>query len=566
MTIALVRSDTTRLVATVGLSVLTGLCGVGLLATSAWLLSRAAEHPPVLYLMVAIVGVRAFGLGRAVFRYAERLVGHDVALRLQGRLRARTYAALSRSAWLGRRGGDVLSRVITDVAAIQDLVVRAVVPVLSATVVLTAAITVIMIMLPAAGLVVLGASVVGGAVVPVVAGRLAARAEQSLAPLRGRLAAVIGEADRAAIDLILFDATWTAARAADDVDAELRRAEQRTAFWSGWAAAGQVLATGVAVLGALWAGASAVAAGTVAPVLLAVLALTPLALHEVLATLPPAVQAWTRSRSALGRVDDLLAAPPIGAGGTTESAETTGADDPGRVTTSRIELTRVSVGWPGAAPVVVDLDLTVRAGERVALVGPSGVGKTTVAATVLGLLAPVAGSVTVRGSVGYLAQDAHVFDTTVAENTGIGRRGATAVEIETALRAARLPLPPGRLVGANGNRLSGGEQRRLALSRLLLRDDAVIVLDEPTEHIDRPTADALVADLWDRTTGRAVLVITHDPVLIARCDRVVELVPAAAGARHRCGDPSSPQARRPCPTSPLTASSSMAAPPRSTSW
>lgn len=522
----LIGSDRVRLAATIGLSTLAGLCGVGLLATSAWLLSRAAEHPPVLYLMVAIVGVRAFGLGRAVVRYLDRLVGHDVALRLQGRLRRQTYAALARSTWLGRRGGDLLTRVITDVAASQDLVVRAVVPLASAAAVTVAATAMIMVLLPSAGLAVLIAVVVGGAVVPVVIGRLVARTEASLAPLRGRLAEVLGDAERAATDLLLFDATPATLAVIAEVDAELRRAERRAAFWAGLTGAGQVLCTGLAVIGALWAGASALGSGDRMPVLLAVLVLTPLALHEVLATVPPAVQAWTRSVSSLRRVAQVLHAPPIGAG----EPGTPGAGWTPTTVQGSIELTGLTAGWPGAAPVVRRLDLVVRAGERVALVGPSGVGKTTVAATVLGLLAPVAGSVAVAGSVGYLAQDAYVFDTTAAENAGLGRLDATPTEIAAALQAARLDLVPGRLVGANGSRLSGGEQRRLALSRLLLRDDPVMILDEPTEHLDRSTADALIDDLWVRTVDRAVLVITHDPALITRCDRIVTL--ALVGAER----------------------------------
>ena len=145
------RGDRGRLLGAIGLGALASACGVALMGTSAWLLSRAAEHPPVMYLMVAIVAVRAFGLGKACFRYAERLVGHDLALRLQAALRLETYRALARSTWVGRRSGDLLSRVVNDVEAVQDLVVRAVVPMASAGLVAVATGIVLTVLSPAAG-------------------------------------------------------------------------------------------------------------------------------------------------------------------------------------------------------------------------------------------------------------------------------------------------------------------------------------------------------------------------------------------------------------------------------
>ena len=129
------------------------------------------------------------------------------------------------------------------------------------------------------------------------------------------------------------------------------------------------------------------------------------------------------------------------------------------------------------------------------------------------------------GRVGYLAQDAYLFDTTVAENVRIGRRDATDAEIADALARARVALPVERLVGVHGTAVSGGEARRIALARLVVGNANVLILDEPTEHLDAPTAAALIDDLWATAeAGRAaVLVITHDPALAARCDRVVTL-------------------------------------------
>ena len=503
-----------RLVAAVALSAASSAAGIALMAASAWLLSRAAEHPPVMYLMVAIVGVRAFGLSRGVFRYLERLVGHDVALRRQALLRVRVYQALAGGTWVGRRNGDLLSRVVNDVAAVQDRIVRVVVPLAAGGLVAVGTVVLLSVVSLPAGLLVLAATLVGALLVPWWAGRLTADGDRSLAPLRGELADAVAEAHAAAPDLWAYGASEVLLDRVRSADASLRRAEQRAATVAGLAGAAQLLSTGTAVLVGLLTAAYAVAAGDLAPVQVAVLTLTPLALHEVVTGLPAAVAARTRTGAALARVDDLLRVEAAGLG----DRPRTGAGGVGAV-----DLDDVSIGWPGGPTVVEHLDLHVRAGDRVALVGPSGSGKTTVAAAVLGLLPPRGGSLRVGGSVGYLAQDAHLFDTTVVENLRIGDREATEDACRDVLRRVGLDLPLGRLVGEHGSRLSGGEAQRLALARLLLRRDQVVVLDEPTEHLDRATADALLADLLTLTQDAAVLVVTHDPALVERCDRAVTL-------------------------------------------
>ncbi|WP_415111299.1 ABC transporter transmembrane domain-containing protein, partial [Micropruina sp.] len=161
---------------------------VALMAVSAWLLSRAAEHPPVLYLQVAAIGVRVFGITRGLFRYLERLVSHDVALRLQSALRLTTYRQLASTTMLGARRGDLLTRVIADVEAVQDLVVRFVVPVISASLVIVATSAVFAVLSPATALVLLGSAVLGGVVVPALAQRVSRRWDAAAAPARGALA------------------------------------------------------------------------------------------------------------------------------------------------------------------------------------------------------------------------------------------------------------------------------------------------------------------------------------------------------------------------------------------
>ncbi len=486
---------------------------VALMGVAAWLISRAAEMPPVLFLQAAAVGVRFFGISRGVFRYVERLVGHDVALRMQSALRIRVYDTLSATTLIGRRRGDLLTRVVADVAAVQDLVVRVIIPTLAASLVVVGTTVMLARFNLASSLVLLVTAILAGVLLPLFAQRASRNADLAAAPTRGALADGVRELSRTATDLVAYGAEDAVL---DDVlvaDGQLRRQEARAAWVRGMATAGQIVAAGVAVVAALAIGGPTVAAGDLAPRLLAVIVLTPLALHEVFGAFTSAAQTWTRSRAALTRITDVLDADPIGAGDVTES------EDPA----PGLEMRDVSVGWPGSGVVQQDLTFHVDPGERVALVGASGVGKTTVAATAMGLIPPLAGSLRRANRVGYLAQDAHIFTTSVAENVRIGNKDATDQQVALALMGAGLELPADRLIGEAGATLSGGERRRLALARVLADNRELLILDEPTEHLDTATARALMEDVWRAAEGRAALVITHDPELIAACDRVVRL-------------------------------------------
>ncbi len=488
---------------------------VALMAVSAWLLSRAAEHPPVLYLEAAAVGVRFFGISRGAFRYTERMASHDVALKLQSALRLETYAKLARTTLLGTRRGDLLTRVIADVEAIQDLVVRVWIPFSSSAAVLLATVFAISLFSPGSALVLLGTSVVAAALVPWLARLASSRADAAGIPLRGELADSARELSRTAADLVAYGADTDRLERFTAIDEKLRVASAQSASVRGIGTAAQVIAAGLSVIGALVIGGNQVAGHTMAPVMLAVGVLTPLALHEALSTLIASAQTRTRARAALRRVEEVLDAEPVGSGDVTDAGRP--------VEVPSLIVRSLSAGWPGAPSVVEGLDLEVHAGEKVALVGPSGIGKTTVAATVLGLIPPRAGSIEVDGRIGYLAQDAHIFTTTIEENVRIGNRDATTAEVVDAMARAGLELEPKRIVGEGGEALSGGEARRVALSRLLVGHYQVLLLDEPTEHLDAATARVLIDDIWATSADSPVLVITHDPDLVARCDRVVRL-------------------------------------------
>ncbi|WP_055525141.1 thiol reductant ABC exporter subunit CydD [Streptomyces graminilatus] len=512
---------------------------VGLMATSGWLISRASQQPPVLYLMVAVTATRAFGIGRAVFRYAERLVSHDAVLRMLADTRVAVYRRLERLAPAGlrtTRRGDLLSRLVADVDALQDYWLRWLLPAGAALVVSAASVGFTAWLLPEAGAVLAAGLLTAGVGVPLVTSAVARRAERRLAPARGALATHV-------TDLLTGTAESTVAGALNRRVDQVRRAGSTLTRIASRAATATALGDGLtALLSGLTVAATAVVAvqgvadGRLDGVLTAVVVLTPLAAFEAVLGLPLAVRYRQRVRRSAERVYEVLDAP--------EPVREPEQPLPAPLSPFPVvvrELTARHAGQDRNA--LARLDLTLDEGRRIAVVGPSGAGKTTLAQVLLRFLDADAGSYTlggvdayaldgddVRRLVGLCAQDAHLFDSSVRENLLLARKGATEDDLRGALARARLldwaeSLPEGldTLVGEHGARLSGGQRQRLALARALLADFPVLVLDEPAEHLDLPTADALTADLLAATEGRTTLLITHRLAGLDAVDEVIVL-------------------------------------------
>jgi len=518
---------------------LAAVSSVGLLATSAWLICRAAQHPPVLYLMVAAAAVQAFGLGRAGFRYAERLAGHDAALRILAGTRMTAYTKLERLAPAGLaafRSGDLISRLISDIDSLADRWLRVRLPYIAAMAAGAAAVTVSALRLPGAGLVLAASLLVAAFVAPAIVTGLSRRAEHAIAPRRGDLAAASMDLLRGVRELAVYGGPAAALQPVRDADRAMARAEARCAYGRGTGAAMTALAAGAAVWGAIALGVPAAGSGALAGVALAVVVLTPLAAHEVFAGLAPAAQQLPQLRAASGRVGAVMARPdPV-------AEPTSPAPVPGPPYDLRIS--GLSARWePDGPDVLREIDLVIPAGQRVAVVGPTGSGKTSLAMVLLRFLDPSAGVVTLGGAdittldgeavrkiVGLCAQDAHIFDSTLGENLRLARPGASDADLRESLRRARLlqwadglPLGLDTPVGEHGARLSGGQRQRLALARLLLADFPVVILDEPAEHLDEQTAAAMTRDLLSATAGRTVVLITHHRVSQADVDQVVRI-------------------------------------------
>jgi ATP-binding cassette, subfamily C, bacterial CydC len=524
---SLAPAPRSRIAVTVLLGSLTIMCGVGLMATAGYLISRAAERPAILSLTVAIVCVRAFGIARPLARYFERLSAHDLALRVLAQVRVRAYERMEPLAPAhleGFRQGDLLSRMVADVDALQNLHIRGVGPPLVALVACTCSVGAAAAVLPAAALVLGAGLFVAGVVVPALALALDGRAGRGLVAARGELAAEVLELVRGAPELVVNgreDDRMERLRAADS---ELVRLSHRASLAEGVGDGLRLVVTGATVVGVLAAAVSATTSGRLDPVLIAMLTLLALASFEAVQPLAQTARELSETLAAGRRILVLTDPEPA----------VSDPDHPAVFPTGpfAVALEDVRVRYaPMDAPVLDGVSLRLEPGQRIALIGPSGAGKTTVVNLLHRFLDPECGRVTVagrdirefaqedvRGAIAVASQDAHLFSTSIRENVVLARPTARDDEIDAALRdAGILPwvrsLPAGwdTPVGEEGHDLSGGQRQRVAVARALLADAPVLVLDEPTAHLDPAAAERLIDDVVACSPHRSILLITHRP-------------------------------------------------------
>ena len=514
-------------------------CGVALLAVSGFLLARASQHPDIAALSVAVVAVRGLSIGRAGFRYAERLASHDVAFRVLARVRVAIWRRLDTLAPAGLpafQSADLLARLVSDVDATQDLFIRGITPPLAAALVGAGAVLACLTLLSPAGLLLAAGLLAGGIAVPVLALYATRTAARRTAPARSRFSAALNDALAGAADLHAFGAQDVALDRAEAANRELAGLAARSATASGLGTGLASLAAGLTLWGVLLLGVTAVGSGSLSRVPLAVLTLTALAAFEAVTVLPGAAAALSHSRRSAGRIAEVLEAqPPV-------------ADPPdprplpaGEFTVS---VRGAQVRYQPDGPLAVDgVSLNLPPGRRIALVGPNGAGKSTVAAILLRFRELAGGSATlgghelasyraddVRSVIGGCPQDPHLFDASIAENLRLARPEASGAELAGVLARVGLldwigSLPEGldTRVGPGGAAVSGGQRQRIALARALLADPAVLILDEPTAHLDPDGRRSLAADLLAVTAGRAVLLITHDLDGLDQVDEIVVL-------------------------------------------
>ena len=553
-------------------SVVTGVatlvCAVGLAAVSAWLIARASQTPLVASLALAATIVRAFGASRPVFRYLRQLTSHSVALRGMSNLRSAVYSRLadSRIDRVTRiRRGDLLARTGRDVEAVGDLVVRALLPIAVAVFASAASVAVVAFFSPAVALTLACCLAAAGLVGPYASMRGARLAEIQQVEDRAELAALSLTMLESSDELRVSGRMGALASALDDAERRIFANRDAAARPGALFSAIETLATGCAVLAALVVGGGEVAGGALTPVELAIVALVPLAAFEAVDPLGEAAVQLVRSAAASKRILDLLdgaqATDPAESTPTSSGANADVAK-PGAATrrtagsfaasspAESLVAKGLVIGWPGGPELSAPIDLAVGRGSSLAVVGPSGIGKTTLLYTLAGMLEPKAGSVLLGGrpvhlipraevstSLTLTAEDAHLFATSILENLRVARRDVSEEEAAGLLVKAGLgpwlaELPDGvhTVLGAEATTVSGGERRRLLLARALASAADFLLIDEPAEHLDGETADALIRDLA-ATEGKTVILVSHRLTALEGVDSVVVLDKVGEKAR-----------------------------------
>lgn len=515
---------------------------VALLAVSAWLIVRASEQPAVLYISMAVVGVRAFALSRAVFRYIERLAGHDAALRQLASTRTdlvRRLIPLAPDGLTRTSRGSILGSLVDDVDELQNLPLRVVQPLLGSAAVAVGAVILVAIIHPPAGLTLLACLIAAGLIAAGWGWIAGARAERSIAPLRGRLADAVLDHLGSFDVLVACGAEESSRDRIAAADADVRRAVVRRAGAQAGATALVSLLAAIASVLAVLVAAPELASGGLTGPAFAVAVLIPMAVFEVFTSVPLAASSWRGVRAAATRIAAATpdAVPP---GLVRDQGTPTGT---GPLLGEGLRLRGVSATWPGAAsPALHDIDLDVAPGERLLVIGSSGAGKSTLAHVLVRFL-DATGAYTIGGvdvhacaaddvrrTVGLCEQRPMLFDEDIRQNLLFARDDATDADLEDVL--ARVGLGPwlrerGGLdarVGERGALVSGGQAQRIALARALLHGFPMLVLDEPTAGVDPAASDALLTDLLSAVgADQAVILISHVTVPARLIDRVVRL-------------------------------------------
>ncbi|MDN5773904.1 thiol reductant ABC exporter subunit CydC [Brevibacterium sp. BDJS002] len=519
------------------------LAAIALTAVSAWLIVEASYQPPIMILLVAIVGVRFFGLSRSVLLYLSRLKLHSAIFASLGRLRSRLWEHFEAVGMGDRKlltSDAALRTMVSDADDVRDLIPRTLFPPIASALVFIAVLIAAWALDPAS----LPVFLILGGLNLILLPAAVIRSESGLArgvrTARNRILSVLARALNATADLRTNRGVGTVLTALGREEQELRRVQRRSSHHLGIAQLWLQLSTvGAAVLIALTSSAPTE--------IRAVVVLIALGCADVFSQSMLAF----RALPSLGVVlDRLPAMPPAQSERCSSNENGTWASNGGERAAgssfTALNLESMSVGWE-AGPVVEDVDLRARTGQWTVLHGDSGTGKSTTLSVLLRFLDPWTGSYRAEdeagretdvlslapsdlaGRIAWCPQEAHIFRSTVRGNLAIARSGTPTTEemCEALTRAglgewadaAGLDL----WVGDHGADISGGQRQRLAVARTILSGAEVIVLDEPTAHLDDEMAHRLVADLRMSLDSHAVVMVTHDRSLIAEGDRLVEL-------------------------------------------
>ncbi len=537
----------------VALAVLLGTLTIGssvaLLATSAYLIAAAALQPSIATLQVAIVGVRFFGIARGLLRYLERLVTHDVTFRVLANIRVWFYEALEplAPAALGNdretSSGELLARIVEDVETLQEFYVRVVGPALVALAAGAGTLIFFAVFdwrLAAAMLIFL---LLGGAALPWLVHRRSRPFAPAMLATRAALHTRLVEGVQGMGDLVAYGQAKQWQTDVHQQGVALAVEQRRFARIAGWRAGLGDLFTFAAMWSVLWLAIPMATTGALDPVYLAALALAAVASFELVQPLPQAAQLLSASLAAAHRLFAVVdREPSVAVKGTAHVA----ADNfQARDQAPPVVVNELRFRYSTETPWVLDgLSFELPPGKKLALIGRSGAGKSTLANLLCRFWEYDGGEILLNGRSlrtydedevraywGIVEQRPYLFNASIYDNVRIARPEATRAEVETAVAEAQLQsfiasLPEGidTPVGSLGMAISGGERQRVAIARALLRHAPVLILDEPTTHLDPTTARAIMDTVLDLVNGgRSLLLITHDLSALAAMDEVLLL-------------------------------------------
>ena len=548
-----------------GAGALSAACAIGLLATSGWLLTRASQRPPVFDLAVAIGAVQAFALGRGVTRYMERLAIHGISLATLSRVRLWLYDTVEplvpdglRAARFGpdaaasRAAGSLLSGFVADTEDVTEALAR------STTITIDLGVSILLggavaaLLDPVAGAILL-AGMAGVIAVSILGARIGRSAAGRAAAIRAELADQVVETVRSAPELVAFGRQDLIAARLEDARRRARTAALRQALGRGIARALATWAAGAGLIGVVLAGLAAHRAGQLSGIMLTVLVLVSVAALDQGSLLPAALTGRATGNAAVSRLAELArleppvrepladASPPTGGGGALLDHVEVLAPGAGR-TASRPAHAVPTSPIP-IAPILHGVSLSVAPGRRVALLGRSGAGKSSALHVLLHFLEASSGSARIGGvdvrlmtrtgmarQVAWRAEETHLFAATVADNLRLARPEAAEDELVAVLDQVglgtwyrSLPGGMGTVLGAGGRDLSAGERQRLGMARALLSGADLLLLDEPTAHLDPWSSAQVLAELLGAAGSRSVLVVSHELGVAGQVDEIVTL-------------------------------------------
>ncbi|MFF8817994.1 thiol reductant ABC exporter subunit CydC [Leucobacter sp. NPDC015123] len=517
------------------LGILSDGAAVGLLALSLWLITRSGAQPPILHLTFAIVGVRALAIGRAAFRYVERLSSHDAALHQLSKLRASTFTALVPrvpGAIESSRRGEILATFVDDVDQLQDHPLRVRQPLIVSITVTALTVAIIAIASPLAAAILAGVLVVALIVGATLSKRIAGRSDRELAGARSALTDALLDRFGSASVLAAFGALGAQRERIQAAEARLARVQLTRTRAAGLTGAIVALGAGLSSVAILLAVAPGAGASFSVPVFAAIV-VVPAAVFDVFAQVFAALTARRTVEKSAERVAQLTAGElppeiPVDADDADATDDVVPSAAPG---IPLVEVTDLSIAHPGSEPVISGLSFTLRPAELLVITGDSGSGKSTLALGLSrfleyggsyrlgGVEAREFSGAGVRSFVGLCEQQPHLFNTDLRQNLKFAKEDATDEELLAALERVGLSewvRERGGLdasVGERGALVSGGQMQRISLARVILADFPVVILDEPTAGVDKLVADRLLRDLLGAIADdRAVILITHTEV------------------------------------------------------